>query len=158
MNTMNATVFGFDKPEDSPGFLLWQTTTIWQRLIKKALDPYDISHAQFVILAISLWFQDKNTEIPQAWIVQYSQLDKMTVSKSIKKLTTQGYLKRIENNLDTRAKSIFLTNKGKALITQLVPLVEKIDQDFFNAIGKNEQKSLIKFLNTINARCIESLR
>lgn len=43
--------FGFDKPEDSPGFLLWQTTMIWQRQIKKALEQYNVSHAQFVIIA-----------------------------------------------------------------------------------------------------------
>ena len=30
---MSKAPFGFDKPEDSPGFVLWQTTTTWQRLI-----------------------------------------------------------------------------------------------------------------------------
>ena len=56
-------VLGFDKPEDSPGFLLWQTSITWQRLIKKALDSYDISHAQFVILAITLWFEKRSEEV-----------------------------------------------------------------------------------------------
>ncbi len=51
--------FGFDKPEDSPGFLLWQTTITWQRLIKKALEFSGISHPQFVILAITLWFENQ---------------------------------------------------------------------------------------------------
>lgn len=41
---MSELPFGFDKPADSPGFLLWQTTITWQRLIKDALEPYDISH------------------------------------------------------------------------------------------------------------------
>ncbi len=36
---MTDSVFGFEQPEHSPGFLLWQTTITWQRLIKKALDP-----------------------------------------------------------------------------------------------------------------------
>jgi len=42
--------------EDSPGLLLWQTTIFWQRMIKKALEPYGISHAQFVIMVILLWW------------------------------------------------------------------------------------------------------
>ena len=63
-------MFGFDKPEDSPGFLLWQTTITWQRLIKKALDAHDISHAQFVILAITLWFDNKKQEISQSVIIR----------------------------------------------------------------------------------------
>jgi hypothetical protein len=50
-------IFSFDAPEDSPGLLLWQTTVTWQRQIKKALDPYDIAHAQFVIMAITFWFE-----------------------------------------------------------------------------------------------------
>ena len=49
--------FGFDTPENSPEFLLWQTTMIWQRQIKKALEQYNVSHAQFVIIATLMWFE-----------------------------------------------------------------------------------------------------
>src|SRR5579862_5148053 len=83
---MSDSVFGFDKPEHSPGFLLWQTTVTWQRLIKNALDPYDISHAQFVVLAVTLWFEEKKQNPTQILIARLSKLDKMTVSKSLKKL------------------------------------------------------------------------
>jgi len=55
--------FSVDAPEDSLGFLLWQTTTFWHRLIKKALEPYGISHAQFVIMAILLWWQTQEKRV-----------------------------------------------------------------------------------------------
>lgn len=35
---MAKTDFGFDKTEESTGFLLWQVTNLWQREIKKALE------------------------------------------------------------------------------------------------------------------------
>ncbi|MFO1259445.1 MAG: hypothetical protein U1E78_13685 [Gammaproteobacteria bacterium] len=35
--------FGFDTPQDSPGFLLWQTTMVWQRQIKKSLETLAVS-------------------------------------------------------------------------------------------------------------------
>ena len=89
--------FGFEQPEDSPGFLLWQTTIMWQRLIKRALDPYQISHAQFVILAIVLWFQEIKEEITQVLIARQSKLDKMTVSKSLKILASLGLVKRCKD-------------------------------------------------------------
>ena len=82
---MSKTPFGFKTPEDSPGFLLWQTNTTWQRLIKKPLEQHNISHAQFVIMALLLWFEGQNTEVAQVDIVRMSKLDKMTVSKSLKK-------------------------------------------------------------------------
>lgn len=142
-------VFGFDEPQDSPGFLLWQTTMTWQRLIKKALDPYNISHAQFVILAITLWFDSKNQEVTQNLIIRQSKLDKMTVSKALKKLAEEGKIKRTENKEDTRVKSVMLTKKGKDLITKLVPIVETIDENFFGIVNKTNQLLLINVLNNI---------
>ncbi|MBX3708876.1 MAG: winged helix DNA-binding protein [Gammaproteobacteria bacterium] len=141
--------FGFEKPEDSPGFLLWQTTITWQRLIKKALDPYQISHAQFVILAIVLWFEGVNQEPTQVLITRQSKLDKMTVSKSLKKLVSLGLTKRAEHEKDTRAKSVHLTAKGKSLASKLVPIVEKMDKKFFGVVNAKDQQQLINLLNNI---------
>jgi DNA-binding MarR family transcriptional regulator len=144
-----SSVFSVEKPEDSPGFLLWQTTVTWQRLIKKTLDEYNISHAQFVILAITLWFENQKHEVSQSLIIRQSKLDKMTVSKSFKKLAKEGYVKRIEHKIDTRAKTVYLTKKGRELISKLVPLVEKIDADFFGILKKSNQRLLIDVLNTL---------
>src|SRR5687768_10493839 len=98
--------FGFDKPKDSPGFLLWQITMVWQRKIKKALESYDISHAQFVIMATLMWFEAHHYDTTQVLIVNWSKLDKMTVSKSLKKLVTLEYVNRLEHATDTRAKRV----------------------------------------------------
>lgn len=141
--------FGFEKPEDSPGFLLWQTTMVWQRLIKQALEPYDISHAQFVILATLLWFEAHSYDTTQILIAQWSKLDKMTVSKSLKILVSEGLVHRMEHKKDTRAKSVSLTEKGKTLVHKLVPIVEKMDATFFGRMPDQEQKSLITILNQL---------
>lgn len=123
--------FGFEKPEDSPGFLLWQTTMIWHRQIKKALEQYNISHAQFVIMAMLMWFKAHGYDTTQILIVNWSKLDKMTVSKSLKKLVQMELVNRIEHETDTRAKSVSLTEKGKDMVRTLVPIVEGIDSTFF---------------------------
>lgn len=141
--------FGFDRPEDSPGFLLWQTTMIWQRHIKKALEAFDISHAQFVIMATLLWLEAHHHETTQIIIINFSKLDKMTVSKSLKKLTSLGYVNRMEHTKDTRAKSASLTMKGKDLVHTLVPIVEKIDSIFFGKTSDQEQQDLIKILRKL---------
>jgi DNA-binding MarR family transcriptional regulator len=141
--------FGFERPEDSPGFLLWQTTITWQRLIKKELEPYDISHAQFVIMAILLWLSGNNHKPTQIAIAKLSKLDKMTISKSLKKLVAQKLVKREESQEDSRAKLVQLTFQGKELIIQLVPIIEDIDKRFFSKIDKNQQVSLIETLGNL---------
>lgn len=147
--TMTNLPFGFDRPEDSPGFLLWQTTITWQRLVKKALEPYDISHPQFVIMALLLWFKEQSYDTTQVLIITWSKLDKMTVSQSLKKLAAQGFVDRVEHKSDTRAKSVTLTEQGKALICKLVPLVEAVDAHFFSTISSSEQQDLIKILRKL---------
>jgi DNA-binding MarR family transcriptional regulator len=139
--------FGFERPEDSPGFLLWQTTMIWQRLIKKALEPFDISHAQFVILATVLWFHAHQHETTQINIIEWTNLDKMTVSKSLKKLVLMKLVERSEHKQDTRAKIVSLTKKGRALTSKLVTIVENIDRQYFERLSKLEQNKLNQILN-----------
>jgi len=141
--------FGFDKPEDSPGFLLWQTTMIWQRQIKKALEAYDVSHAQFVIMATLMWFEAHHYDTTQISIVNWSKLDKMTVSQSLKKLVALGYVNRIEHETDTRAKNVSLTEKGKERVRTLVSIVEGIDSLFFGKASHQEQKSLVHVLSKL---------
>ena len=138
--------FGFDQPEDSLGFLLWQTTMVWQRQIKRALEHYNISHAQFVIIATLMWFEAHKYNTTQTLIANQTKLDKMTISKSLKKLVTMGLVNRIEHKSDTRAKNVSLTDKGKEIVCTLVPIVEGIDEKFFGTTTKLEAQQLIKIL------------
>lgn len=141
--------FGFEEAQDSPGFLLWQTTVVWQRLIKEALEPYGISHAQFVVMAVLLWFSKKDKAVTQVNIIGMSKLDKMTVSKSLKKLVSLGLVVRHEKPEDTRAKLVQLTKAGIDLACKLVPLVESVDEDFFGKLPKNQEKDLIVVLRKL---------
>lgn len=141
--------FGFDQPEDSPGFLLWQTTVVWQRLIKKVLEPAKVSHAQFVIMALLLWSKANNVETTQVLIAKRSKLDKMTVSVSLKKLVERGLVSRVEQATDTRAKSVSLTETGAALVHELIPKVERVDALFFKRISKEDQQMFISIVTRL---------
>ncbi|MGB8367337.1 MAG: MarR family winged helix-turn-helix transcriptional regulator [Candidatus Babeliales bacterium] len=148
---MNKIHFKFATPEQSPGFLLWQTTIIWQYLIKKSLEKYNISHAQFVIMALLLSLDKQKKEITQSNVTKISKLDKMTISKSLKKLVKLKLVKRYENEKDARAKTVFLTPIGKKLICKLIPMVENIDFIFFEKLKSKEQSDLIKILQKLTA-------
>lgn len=144
--------FSVEKPEDSPGFMLWQTSVLWQRRLKRVLHPHNISHAQFVILAILLWFEKSNQEATQSILVNWSKLDKMTVSKSLKILSTQGHVNRLEHTQDTRVKKVSLTPNGKALASLLIPLVEGVDERFFNVLNQPDKSKLLHLLNQTTHR------
>lgn len=140
---MNKPVFSVEQPEDSPGFLLWQTTIIWQRAIKKELDSHGISHTQFVLLAILLWHNKIQQDPTQATLASWSKLDKMTVSKALKGLTDMDLVTKRGHKEDTRAKIVNLTESGKSLASKLVPVVEGIDKAFFSTLAQDKQTDLM---------------
>lgn len=141
---MSITAFNFEKANHSLGFMLWQTTMIWQRLIKKALEPYHVTHPQFVILASLLHFQEQqHDETTQVMLIQWTKLDKMTVSISLKGLVNEAYISKKTSSQDSRAKSVTLTKKGQLLTKKLIPIVEAIDKEFFGVLSKDKQSVLI---------------
>ncbi len=73
----------------------------------------------------------------------------MTVSKSIKKLIIQGFVTRVEHAADTRAKWISLSEDGKALVQQIIPIVEHTDAPFFETVPKLEQQTFIRIVNQL---------
>ncbi len=132
--------FSVATPEDSPGFLLWQVTTLWQRGIKKALDSIDITHPQFVILASILWLSAKKTGITQIELSQHSKIDPMTTSTIIRTLLRKKLIERKEHPTDTRAKIVVLTEKGKKVSSQAVKIIEKFDNAFFEPLSGAAKK------------------
>jgi MarR family transcriptional regulator, organic hydroperoxide resistance regulator len=137
-----ASNFQVKKAEQSSGFLLWQVTTLWQREIKTALDAVSLNHSGFVILASLLWFKEQKVTTTQTTIIEHTKLDKMTVSKSLKILEKNGFVLRSENEIDTRAKTITLTDDGMKLAIKSVKIVEDIDNLFFAKLNKEDKNQL----------------
>lgn len=142
-------VFSFKRPSNSPGFLLWQTSTVWQRLIKQGLEEKEITHPQFVILALLCWFKENGKTATQMMLADRSKLDKMTVSKSLKKLIANKLVSRAECKEDSRAKVVSLTTEGENLVNQLMPIIEGIDHQFFALFSEDEQKEYLRLLSKL---------
>ena len=123
--------FRFNNPDDSPGYLLWQLTTCWQRKLKRELDKLDITHTQFVLLASLAWLSKKKEAVTQVDIATESKTDRMMVSKVLRTLQSKGLINRQEHATDTRAKTVSLTQQGALIIQQALIVVEQVDVDFF---------------------------
>ncbi|MFK7824517.1 MAG: MarR family winged helix-turn-helix transcriptional regulator [Oligoflexales bacterium] len=146
---MTDSTFGYEQPEDSPGLLLWQTTMLWQKRIRAELDKHKMTHSQFVVLAVSLWFTEHNHEATQVDIAAQSKLEKMTVSKALRELTQQGFVKRKEHEKDTRVKVVLITKKGLKKISALIPVIESIDERFFGTLSEQHRSYLISAFRSL---------
>ncbi|WP_294213892.1 MarR family transcriptional regulator [uncultured Chryseobacterium sp.] len=131
-------IFSFEHAEDSSGFLLWQVTNLWQRKIKKALEIYDLTHSQYVLMASIHWLELHEKEVTQIVLSSHTKIDPMTTSTVLRTLEKKQYIMRKEHVTDTRAKNIQLTKKGSDIVKQAVVTVENFDRDFFSAIDNKK--------------------
>ncbi len=141
--------FSFEKAEDSSGFLLWQVTNLWQREIKKALEKYNLTHSQYVLMASIHWLTLNNQDVTQVLLSSHTKIDQMTTSTVLRTLQAKGLLQRQEHVTDTRAKTVALTDNGKKIIKQAVKTVEAFDKEFFSALGSKT--------NTFNSQLLALL-
>jgi MarR family transcriptional regulator, organic hydroperoxide resistance regulator len=128
-------VFSVAKAEDSTGFLLWQVTNLWQREIKKALEPQGLTHSQFVLMASIHWLTLHNEEVTQIVLSAHTKIDPMTTSTVLRTLQQKGFVQRQEHLTDTRAKTVALTKEGKMIINDAILIVESFDKEFFASLG-----------------------
>ena len=127
--------FHFKKPEDSPGYLLGQLTSLWQRKQKRVLDPLDLTHTQFALLCALAWLSRDSDQVTQVDIANQGNADRMMVSKVLRTLEEKKFITRQEHPTDTRAKTIKLTPVGEKVLQKAISAVEAVDLDFFSKLG-----------------------
>jgi DNA-binding MarR family transcriptional regulator len=125
-------------PEKSPGFLMWQVTLAWQRAMRAALAPHDLTHVQFVLLATAWWLGRDELPTQQA-LAEQAGTDTMMTSQVVRKLAERGLLEREDDPKDARARRIRVTKAGLKTLTPALADVEQVDEEFFARLGKGRQ-------------------
>ncbi|WP_374122521.1 MarR family winged helix-turn-helix transcriptional regulator [Leptotrichia hongkongensis] len=129
-----------DNSEKSTGLLFMRVYNKWHSMIKKELKKMNLTHPQFVVLASLAYLSQDSNEVTQVMISKLSGIDVMTVSQILNLLEKNDFVKRKEHSRDTRAKSVILNKKGEEALQKAVPLVEKIDEIFFEKLDTDEEQ------------------
>ena len=112
----------------------------WHSMIKKELKKMNLTHPQFVVLASLAYLSQDSNEVTQVMISKLAGIDVMTVSQILNLLEKNDFVKRKEHSKDTRAKAVILNKKGEETLQKAVPLVEQIDEIFFEKLDTDEEQ------------------
>jgi DNA-binding MarR family transcriptional regulator len=121
------------RPEESPGFVLWQVATLWQQQMRRALAPLGLTHAQFVLLASAAWLSRQGEPVSQARIAEHARTDAVMTSEVLRTLVSKKLVRRLPHPADKRAWQIEPTAQGARLAQRAMRLVEAADEAFFGA-------------------------
>ena len=129
-----------DNSEKSTGLLFMRVYNKWHSMIKKELKKMNLTHPQFVVLASLAYLSQNGNEITQIMISKLAGIDVMTISQILSLLEKHDFVKRKEHSKDTRAKAVILNKKGEEVLQKAVPLVEQIDEIFFEKLDTDEEQ------------------
>lgn len=138
-----------DDAEASTGLLFIRVYNKWHSIITQELRKLGITHPQFVVLTTLNFLSQSDENVTQASIAKLADMDVMSASQIIRGLEKKEFIKRTINPKDSRANAVILLPKGQEIVRIALPVVERIDDEFFGVL-KEDEKVFRQFLNQID--------
>ena len=123
-------------PFDLAGFSPYRPTVAAQKLsdafARRYRDQFGISNPEWrVLVHLS---QSDGTSVRD--IEARVAMEKSKVSRAAKRLEKAGYISKNINETDRRLLHLHLTSKGQSLMTDLLPLADRFQQEIENHLGE----------------------
>jgi DNA-binding MarR family transcriptional regulator len=117
-----------------------------ERLIRQKLRKLNMTAPQFRTMTI-LYEKDNLTQREFADIIEADTTTVMVICDSLER---KGWLKRVPDPNDRRANRLLLTDSGKHIFTQALPLIQAVyDEHALNGISTDELKIAIPTLEKL---------
>ncbi|MDQ0254861.1 DNA-binding MarR family transcriptional regulator [Evansella vedderi] len=116
------------------------------RFVKAKLEPFNLAPEQNLIMML-LWEKDG---LSQNQLVETLNKDKTNIARMAASLEKKGFIKRYNCDKDRRSVRLYLTDTGRNLGNEVIPIAEEFDAIVCNGISKEELKQMEKILRKMN--------
>lgn len=106
--------------------------TDWFRQMKYRLRSLDLTHPQFQILATVYGLSLSEPEVTQIMVAKAADVDAMTASSIITKLSRDDLLDRFPGQKSPRSKALSLTEAGERKLQEALDAVNTFNQDYWS--------------------------
>jgi DNA-binding MarR family transcriptional regulator len=103
----------------------------WQRAMRAALAPHDLTHVQFVLLASAWWLGEQGEQPSQRRLAEHAGTDAMMTSQVVRALERAGLVQRLRDPADGRSVRVTITPAGRERLQGALADVEAADVAFF---------------------------
>ena len=139
-----------DRPKNLKRFYL-----SWQRL-NHVYEEYAKEHnLTYISLFILQLIDDGMT---QKELCDALYFPKQTVNKVILSFEKKGYVTLAESSDDRRARSIMLTQKGRAFQKEVISRIEKAELETFASLTELEQQTMTDLWDKYTTICISKIK
>jgi DNA-binding MarR family transcriptional regulator len=144
----NKSIGHFMPGQEGPGWLMWEATLVWKRMLDQRLEQYDLTNYQLMILNALVQISEKNEVVNQAELAEFLRTNVMMTSNVLRTLEAKKLISRQSHPEDTRAKIIVLTSEGEDLAKKGHKEILSLNEEIFGT-DKNLTQELTKNLEAL---------
>lgn len=116
-----------------------------QVYVDKKLEKFNLTTGSYPYLLVL----NKNEGISQNDISRELNVDKAMSARTVKKLISLGYIKKEENEEDVRAYKLYLTDKGRTVIPEILQIIDSWTDILVQGNEEDKIKASIDFLENV---------
>jgi DNA-binding MarR family transcriptional regulator len=133
------------QPQHSIGYLLRDTYRAFSKVLQSRISAHGVTIGQWYFLRV-LWEEDGLT---QRELSQRVGMMEPTTVTALNGMEKRGYVKRVRNATDRRKVNIFLTEKGRALRSRLLPHAADVNRIAAKSVTPQDIERIRGVLNTM---------
>jgi DNA-binding MarR family transcriptional regulator len=134
-------------PSRSVGYLVRQTHRAFTRALQARIAPHGVSIGMWYFLRV-LWQEDG---ISQRELSQRVGMMEPTTASALNNMERKGFVRRLRNRTDRRVVNVFLTERGRALRRELLPLAADVNSVAVRGLSVDELGRLRALLGKLQA-------
>lgn len=85
----------------------------------------------------------------QARVAEMIAYDRATIGGVIDRLEQKGWVRRVVNQRDRRARELSLTGEGERMYTALLPVIRSLQDDILQPLGEAERARFLKLARRV---------
>ncbi|OXM82310.1 MarR family winged helix-turn-helix transcriptional regulator [Paenibacillus rigui] len=140
-----------NKLDNSIGFQMGVTYRKLSNLLHTRLKMYEITPEQWSVL----YQVDRTDGLIQKEIAERCGKDKPTTTRILDHLEGKGYVYKKTGEHDRRSFLVYVTDKGRALVEETLPIEMQVIQDVKQCMSDAEYSMFLGLLLRINRRVSE---
>ena len=127
------------------GFLMHDVSRLLRKSFDRHASTIGLTRAQWRVLA----HLSRNEGVKQAGLAEILEIKPITLARLLDRLDAHGWVERRSDPMDKRARRLFLTRKGRAIIRELRVVALSVRAEALSGLTDAEQDLLIDQLRVV---------
>ena len=141
------------EPVFTTGFLVHDVSRLRKKVVDSALQPLGITRSQWwVLVNIARYAEDG---IAQTELARRMSIGKVSLGGLIDRMEAAGWLERLPDPQDRRAKKVVMTQAGENLLHEMQDIALVINEKIMKGVTKEQNKLLDGILKTMKHNLIQ---